>query len=500
MLSNMIVAPKSKHARSLDDEDEPPLHPASTGSPSVVATVDPATSDICRRFLAVYKGVSGLSEGCYTSSQGNPEVFEVRRSTVGGDGQATETLVVTHRTETVRDLAAVTKQARHHIQNELSKRQQDINHLEQTIKHLQEQIREREDNAEMLLQELGRMLQVQGIHRKRIKELSSMWKVEVHVEVAQSCTRAELYVEAPRESTSKERRVVFLEEPCLYVLGGYENGQLVASAEIFNRKRRRWETVASLPTARAGCAAVAMGRDLFVLGGCDQVTGLAVVEKYDSLRKSWSVVAPMTTKRDELSAVVLDGQIYAIGGVGPLASVERYDLASGIWQEVAYMNQRRAGCVAAVLEQKIYVMGGWGKHGCLDSVECFDKKSNKWEFVAPMKSKRKNASVAVLNGRVYVMGGWSGSERLSSVERYDSKLGEWEPVAPMISPRCESAAVAFDGHIYVTGGGCPHSNYPRHVSVEKFDEAKNVWRVVDVPLPSARAFHAAVVALASPGV
>eukprot|EP00457_Paulinella_chromatophora_P006035 gb/GEZN01006053.1/.p1 GENE.gb/GEZN01006053.1/~~gb/GEZN01006053.1/.p1 ORF type:complete len:505 (-),score=79.60 gb/GEZN01006053.1/:172-1686(-) len=483
------------HARSLDDNDEQPLSFSSSSSRSssllsLASTVDSVKSDICRRFLALSKEVGSLPEGSYIPEHGSSEVFDVRHNAADG-GKEGETMVeVTRRTETIPDLEAVTTRAHHDIESEIAKRRQDIRDLDQTILSLEGQIEMGGAGVAKLVEELGEVLQVKGNHKRCIKNLSSTREMELRVDVVRSCVRVEVRVSVASDSTSSERRVVCLEQPCLWNLGGWLCGLCTSSVEWFDRNSKSWKPMVSMVHKRCMFAAVLLNREVFVMGGSGlRNLTLSSVEKYDPVQKSWSLVAPMTTKRERFAAVVLDGQIYAIGGCGPLSlsSVEKYNVSIDTWQEVAPMNHKRTHCVAAVLEGNIYVMGGWDEnHDYLVSVERFDVLSNSWELIAPMKTLSHNASAVVLNGRIYVLDD-------KTMQRFDAREGKWELVTSPSCHRSSFAAAVLDGQIYVTGGTTPAETVV--LTVDKYDETKNVWEVVDdARMYGARQFHTSVVA------
>eukprot|EP00457_Paulinella_chromatophora_P007438 gb/GEZN01007461.1/.p1 GENE.gb/GEZN01007461.1/~~gb/GEZN01007461.1/.p1 ORF type:complete len:494 (+),score=69.84 gb/GEZN01007461.1/:26-1507(+) len=479
--------------RGLDDDDH------STGSHNYLpVVVDSTTSALCRNFLALSKEVGALPAGLFTPSEGSIEVFEVKHKAVENGEVLVE---VIHRTEICRDQTAATTQARQDIENEVVKRQQDIGHLEEMVVSLQDRIREGGDDADSLVLELGNLLQVQGKHRKRIKELAALREVDVLVEVDCTIIRAELFVDTERQSTSKERMTVSLEEPCLYILGGWDSLEAMSRVEKFDRNTTRWDLVAPMSTERGWCAAAELNGFLFVLGGVNKAgASLSSVEMYDPANDSWEHVAPMVSRRSCCAAAVLNGKIFAIGGGSTWDSqtVERYDFATDRWEMLSPMSHKRSGCAAVVFEGELYVIGGNDGGEALASVERFDAKTNRWELMPPMTVKREGVVVAVQDGCIYAIGGCNSRGRLASVERFRSQQGEWELVAPLTCQRSYAAAAVLHGQIYVTGGvgggGTTLS------TLERFDMGKNAWELVDAPMTTARKYHTAVCGFHCPSI
>jgi N-acetylneuraminic acid mutarotase len=105
-----------------------------------------------------------------------------------------------------------------------------------------------------------------------------------------------------------------------YAVGGRAGGiaGVQDPVDIFDPILGTWTTGAPMLTARAGCAAAALGSELFVLGGegnVDAVSGVfSEVEAYDPLTDSWSTHPPMKTPRHGTGAAAIDGVIYVPGG------------------------------------------------------------------------------------------------------------------------------------------------------------------------------------------
>ena len=106
----------------------------------------------------------------------------------------------------------------------------------------------------------------------------------------------------------------------------------------------------------------------------------------------WTTVAPIPTARYGLAAVTgPDGRIYAIGGnwvqVGPEIPVEAYDTKSDTWTTVAKHATARVYLAAATgADGRIYAIGGFqeGNGKRLNTVEAYDTKTNNWTTVAAM--------------------------------------------------------------------------------------------------------------------
>jgi len=69
-----------------------------------------------------------------------------------------------------------------------------------------------------------------------------------------------------------------------------------------------------MTTARRGCGVVALDDKLYIIGGSDGQQSLATVEILDLNEGVWSVGPIMTTPRANVSVVIVNNRIFAIGG------------------------------------------------------------------------------------------------------------------------------------------------------------------------------------------
>lgn len=187
-----------------------------------------------------------------------------------------------------------------------------------------------------------------------------------------------------------------------------------------------WATVASMPTARDSLAAVG-GSDgrIYAIGGFNGNgngnTVLNTVEAYTSSSNSWSTVASMPTARYGLAAVAgADDRIYAIGGYNGntfLHTVEAYTPSSNSWSAVASMPTARFSLAAvAGADGRIYAIGGYNS-GYVNTVEAYSPSSNTWATVAGMPTARGSlAAAGGSDGRIYAVGGANGYGYLTTVE------------------------------------------------------------------------------------
>ena len=104
-----------------------------------------------------------------------------------------------------------------------------------------------------------------------------------------------------------------------YVLAGRDSENYPA-AERYDPKRRRWERLPSLRTARGGIASARLADGRIVVFGGERLepggTTIAEVELFDPRSRRWRSLPDMRTPRHGLGGAALGRRVFAIEG-GP---------------------------------------------------------------------------------------------------------------------------------------------------------------------------------------
>jgi N-acetylneuraminic acid mutarotase len=261
----------------------------------------------------------------------------------------------------------------------------------------------------------------------------------------------------------------------IYAFGGYSNGSILKSVDVYDPRVNKWNTtsVADMPTPRDSFAAVVgpNGR-IYLFGGYTNGGILKSVDVYDPTKNTWSTgtVPDMPTPRARFAAVLgPDGRIYLLGGVsstfgGVLNTVDVYDPVANKWSTIPVMPTPRYDFAAVVgPDGRIYALGGLNatNGSGLTTVDVYNLKTNRWSTgtVPDMPTPRAGfAAVVGPDGRIYALGsgianGRGGVDAVKTVDAYDVKTNSWSPVPPMLTPHGVFAAVLGPDHrIYVLGG------------------------------------------------
>mmetsp|Transcript_20542 Transcript_20542/g.57044 ORF Transcript_20542/g.57044 Transcript_20542/m.57044 type:complete len:450 (-) Transcript_20542:64-1413(-) len=287
--------------------------------------------------------------------------------------------------------------------------------------------------------------------------------------------------------------------PDVYVIGGKNDSQpALATVERFSPSTGEWRALPQMSVPRYGCAATALGGKLYVVGGHDGRNVLASAERFDPLCSlPWESLPPMPTARSRCAAAALRGHLYVIGGRDSrqrVTAAERFDPTSQSWEPLPPMPLAPMGCCAASLSGVLYVVGVGADRDM--AMECFDTQRFTWESVPSVPRQRFGCAAAATGCFLYVLGGHDGEKAVAVAERLFVTTGKgvqrpssssWQLLPPLPTARHGCAAVAAGGSVYVLGGD-DAGDWPNTGSLaaaERFDPALGRWE--DLPaVPTGR--------------
>jgi glucose/arabinose dehydrogenase/N-acetylneuraminic acid mutarotase len=214
----------------------------------------------------------------------------------------------------------------------------------------------------------------------------------------------------------------------LYAFGGSTapfSGS-VTNAAVFNPDTNpdpaiatpRWDSLAPMPTARAGATAQVLNGDIYVIGGMGaDGASVDVVEIYDPETNTWSTGAPLPTRRDNPGAAVIGNKLYVVGGRirnadgsttnGTLNTLEIYDPITGQWSTGAPMPTGRRTMIVGTIDNKLQVVGGEAGAGntAFTQNEEYNPVSNSWRSLPAITTPRHGAAFGTINNVLYAAGG-----------------------------------------------------------------------------------------------
>ena len=163
----------------------------------------------------------------------------------------------------------------------------------------------------------------------------------------------------------------------VYVVGGRGIGDVLASVECLDLRRRQWSTVADMPQAVCGAPVATFGNKLFVFGGRDAYnTPLRCTQVLDTTRGSWNTQSDTPDVCDVGAVVTLNDSIYLVGGFR--RSCLKYDPASDSWTRLSRPQLAHVNAPAVVWRGSILVAGGHDPEESSSVIETYDPTTDTW--------------------------------------------------------------------------------------------------------------------------
>jgi N-acetylneuraminic acid mutarotase len=244
----------------------------------------------------------------------------------------------------------------------------------------------------------------------------------------------------------------------------------------------RWNTQASLPTARAGLALAAYENQIYALGGETSQGVTGQVERYDPRSDRWETLSVKPVPVMDVSAAVIGGKIYLPGGrleSGKVTDVlEIYDPRLDRWSSGAPLPVGLSAYALAAFEGKLYVFGGWdGEHFVSTAYE-YNPERDTWLTKTPMRQAIGYAAAAVAGGKIFILGGRDGGQSLAinqvyQPDRDDGMQNPWSEGKAMPEPRSSLGVASLADILYVVGG---ENNNPGPLKFLQYLPQQDEWQ------------------------
>ena len=250
--------------------------------------------------------------------------------------------------------------------------------------------------------------------------------------------------------------------------GSANNGDALASAEIYNPLTRTFSSTGSMAVQRIASASVQLkdGR-IMVVGGQDASgdTGksIASVELYNPVTGTWSLTGSMNTSRLFPTITMLPGgKVLVVGGFTgdtlccATATAELYDPASGTFSYTGSMTPaRRTHAQALLSDGRVLVAGGWNETAYLDSPVIYDLVTKNFSATGSMGTTRRfPTGNLLLDDTVLITGGFqSDTVTLASAILYNVLSKTFSSTGSMLAARARHTSTLLNsGKVLVAGG------------------------------------------------
>lgn len=261
----------------------------------------------------------------------------------------------------------------------------------------------------------------------------------------------------------------------LVAVGGYDRGECLRSAEMFNVQENVWTSLPPMKVARGRAAVAVLNNKLYACGGSDGHHELRSVECYDAETNKWSFVADMQTERSCPGVVALNNNIYCIGGCTGqrcIADCEAYDPVTNKWHSIASLNEGHFQAALCTYEGKIFAIGGSSSWNCLNSVNVYDPNIDVWQTYSCLNTPRRGAGADIIDGKIMVVGGSDGTRSLRSTEIYDKENDSWSLGPQLGIDRANVSVVTLGNKLFAVGG---FSGKKFLDSLEYFNPLSDEW-------------------------
>ena len=251
---------------------------------------------------------------------------------------------------------------------------------------------------------------------------------------------------------------------------------------LFAQVQGQWASTGTMQSARElnAQALLSNGKVLSIGGVDNNGNPLASSELYSSSSGKWALTGSMSQARQVFPAVVLSNKkVLVSGGLGAsgtvLAAAELYDPTTGAWSSAGSLSVARFAHTATVLQNgKVLVTGGCTASYCSTDTaasELYDPTSNSWSTTGNLNTARaSHTAVRLKTGMVLAIGGSPG---LTSCELYDPTKGTWINASSTNAGRyLNTTTLLPDGKVLVAGGA--HGKFPVN-SAELYDPTANTW-------------------------
>jgi hypothetical protein len=256
-----------------------------------------------------------------------------------------------------------------------------------------------------------------------------------------------------------------LDSGLVLVAGGYNRGQTLASAELYDPAAGTFTNTASMTAARQCHTATLLRNGKVLIAGGQAVLSpqLASAELYDPVAGTFAATGSMSDGRCYHTATLLpNGKVLIVGGIDnmlstPLATAELYDPSVGTFAATGSTTVARESHTATLLDGgMVLIAGGDGDFpDNLASAELYDPSTGTFALTGYMTVGRDRHTATLLsNGKVLIVDGTGGGlGALARADIYDPSAGTFARASsPSVARADHTATLLPNGTALIAGG------------------------------------------------
>ena len=248
------------------------------------------------------------------------------------------------------------------------------------------------------------------------------------------------------------------------LVGGVDNnGNILASAEVYNIASQAFTAAGNLNFARSNHTATLLNNGTILLAGGNGAgaTVLASAELYNSGSGAFTSTGSLNTARAYHTATLLgDGTVLIAGGAAggvSLGGAEIYSPAAGAFTAIANLNTARSYHTATMLNNGMVLLAGGldGTGAASATAELYNLSSQTFTPTGNLNTARWQHTATLLNnGMVLIAGGEDATGAASvTAELYNPATGQFTSTANLNQGRYDQTATLLsNGTVLIAGG------------------------------------------------
>lgn len=213
----------------------------------------------------------------------------------------------------------------------------------------------------------------------------------------------------------------------VYVLGGVKDDDYVTQYLSYEIASSTWAYIPKTTNDRVYPASVALNNKIYLMGGSyidsnNEVVYLNTASIFDPALGTWQSISSMPTARAGAIAVTYNNQIYVIGGFSNTVSgsIEKYDPVTDAWTELNSLSEPRVQGWAGIAGENIYIGGGHNIYQRITGIEKLDINTGIVSKAGEISYPVSEAGFTDINGIIYLFGG-VGKKAIQTKKIYQLK-------------------------------------------------------------------------------